>query len=396
MELNVVNARMGQGKTSAAINYINNSSGDEHFIFCTPYLSEVERIKSSCVNKEFVEPQEDPTKKEGLKKLIAENRNIVITHALFMLFDQDIRQLLLQRGYILILDETITPIESLHISQGDALSIREFLATEADEFGCVKWTQDSYTAGSLKYIRDMCFSKTLYDTGSQYVKLFPIENFRAFCQVFILTYMYESSIISLYFNLFHIEPTYWWIDGTDYTNYTFVQEKINYYCADYSQLIHICDNEKMNEIGDPVTALSKHWYQTHKDEISVLKNHLYNFFRWIAPAKSNERMWTSFKDYQHKLKGKGYTKGFIPCNLRASNEFRNKTAIAYPVNRYISPVFIRFFENKGVTVDEDGFALSEMLQFIWRSAIRDNKEINIYIPSSRMRNLLVGWINNNK
>ena len=63
------------------------------------------------------------------------------------------------------------------------------------------------------------------------------------------------------------------------------------------------------------------------------------------------------------------------------------------MNKY---TFIRFLESKGVTVDEDGFALSEMLQFIWRSAIRDNKEINIYIPSSRMRNLLVGWINNNK
>lgn len=96
------------------------------------------------------------------------------------------------------------------------------------------------------------------------------------------------------------------------------------------------------------------------------------------------------------MQGKGYTKGFIACNLRASNKFKSRTAIAYPVNRYISPVFIRFFENNGVTVDEDGFALSEMLQFIWRSAIRDNKEINIYIPSSRMRNLLVGWINNNK
>lgn len=59
-------------------------------------------------------------------------------------------------------------------------------------------------------------------------------------------------------------------------------------------------------------------------------------------------MWTSFKDYQHKLKGKGYTKGFIPCNLRASNEFRNKTAIAYPVNRYISPVFIRFLRTKAL------------------------------------------------
>ena len=36
VELNVVNALMGQGKTSAAINYINNAPIDEHFIFCTP------------------------------------------------------------------------------------------------------------------------------------------------------------------------------------------------------------------------------------------------------------------------------------------------------------------------------------------------------------------------
>jgi len=35
-----------------------------------------------------------------------------------------------------------------------------------------------------------------------------------------------------------------------------------------------------------------------------------------------------------------------------------------------------------------------MLQWIFRSSIRDNKPINIYIPSSRMRNLLVKWLNN--
>ena len=46
----------------------------------------------------------------------------------------------------------------------------------------------------------------------------------------------------------------------------------------------------------------------------------------------------------------------------------------------------------GVSVDEDGFALSEMIQFIWRSAIRDGKEITLYVPSSRMRNLLLDWL----
>ena len=38
-------------------------------------------------------------------------------------------------------------------------------------------------------------------------------------------------------------------------------------------------------------------------------------------------------------------------------------------------------------------ALSEMLQWVWRSAIRDDKPINLYIPSRRMRELLIDWIN---
>ena len=32
--------------------------------------------------------------------------------------------------------------------------------------------------------------------------------------------------------------------------------------------------------------------------------------------------------------------------------------------------------------------------FIFRSAIRDNKPINLYIPSERMRNIFKAWLNN--
>ena len=48
---------------------------------------------------------------------------------------------------------------------------------------------------------------------------------------------------------------------------------------------------------------------------------------------------------------------------------------------------------KGVSVDEDTWALSELIQWIFRSAIRENNEINVYIPSERMRNLLIEWLN---
>ena len=43
-------------------------------------------------------------------------------------------------------------------------------------------------------------------------------------------------------------------------------------------------------------------------------------------------------------------------------------------------------------MDEDAYALSVMVQWIWRSAIRDGDEIYLYIPSSRMRTLLLDWI----
>ena len=65
------------------------------------------------------------------------------------------------------------------------------------------------------------------------------------------------------------------------------------------------------------------------------------------------------------------------------------------MNRYMNPIVKNFFLQHGVAVDEDGYALSEMLQFIWRSAIRNGEEIWVYIPSIRMRNLLKQWIEEN-
>ena len=82
--------------------------------------------------------------------------------------------------------------------------------------------------------------------------------------------------------------------------------------------------------------------------------------------------------------------------MRASNEYRERTAVAYLVNKYFNPVIKNFFISKGIQVDEDGYALSEMLQFLWRSGIRDGKRITVYIPSKRMRNLLKKWIEEQK
>lgn len=47
-------------------------------------------------------------------------------------------------------------------------------------------------------------------------------------------------------------------------------------------------------------------------------------------------------------------------------------------------------------MNEDLLAVSDLLQWIWRSAIRKHnpEPINIYIPSLRMRTLLYQWLSN--
>jgi len=52
-----------------------------------------------------------------------------------------------------------------------------------------------------------------------------------------------------------------------------------------------------------------------------------------------------------------------------------------------------YFEDRRITVHEDLYALSEMIQWIWRSRIRDELPIKVFIPSERMRSLFVRWLN---
>lgn len=139
------------------------------------------------------------------------------------------------------------------------------------------------------------------------------------------------------------------------------------------------------------------WYKRNVNNVSMkrLKDNIYNYFYNTRKTKSELNLWTTFSDYKSYLKGKGYAKGFLSHTARATNDFRDRISIAYPINKFMNSYIKTFFEQNNINVDEDGFATSEMLQFIWRSAIRDKKEIWIYIPSIRMRTLLEKWINNN-
>lgn len=103
MKINVIDSIMGSGKTSAMINAIKRSSNKCKFMFITPYLTEVERVKEQCKDKNFKSPKAiDGSKTNGIKKLLINGDNIVSTHALFHQFDEEIFELIKVKEYILI------------------------------------------------------------------------------------------------------------------------------------------------------------------------------------------------------------------------------------------------------------------------------------------------------
>lgn len=393
IQINIVDAMCGIGKTSAAINYINKASEDQHFLYITPYLDEVERIIKSCPKKHFTQPHNYGSKLKDIKKLFNEGKNIVSTHALFNMFDDEVIDIVLLQNYTLIMDEVADVVEPLDISTYDLNTILNDY-TELTDGHLLKWIEPNYIGDFEKYKRLIDLNAVYYYSNTALLWMFPVKTFEAFDKIFILTYMFDAQIQRCYYDFYNLEYKYLYVCGNSLDTYYFTEEKVQYKYPDYQSLIHILDNEKMNKIGDREYSLSKSWYLRNKDNkcMQEIQNALGNYFRRIVKTPSKKNLWTTFKSHKEILSGGGYAKGFLPCNARATNAYRECTSLAYVINRYLNSIVKSFFLQQNVRVEEDDYALSELIQWIFRSAIRDGKEINLYIPSKRMRELLINWL----
>ena len=389
---------MGRGKTSAAINMINSDRG-KRYVFITPYLSEVTRIKNGC--RGFCEPIDSDgiRKLDSFKALIKDGCDVVTTHALFKILDEEATVLLSKGSYTLIIDEALECIEEVDITPYDFNNIIKNYTTYTEE-GLVYWRDDEYQ-GKYEIYKNMCVLGDIYKYGNRLYRLTPKRLFDVFSDIYVLTYMFKGSIFEKYLEMQGYEYI---MLHTMFDNgkYYFTDKSSGHKKDDLYNLINIVDNPKMNSIGKYEAGYDRHkltksWYQNRAtdEDFEAIKRHLHNFYRRMCKSQSKDNIWTTFKDYKTKLKGVGYTKGFISLNIRATNEYKDKTNVAFLVNIFINPNIRNIMYKNGVGMEDDDYALSILVQFIWRSAIRDGKAINLYIPSLRMRTLLMGWINEN-
>lgn len=390
-KIKVIDARMGRGKTSAAIEYMSKNEGVKNFLYITPYLKEVDRICESC---DFEQPDSDYTSKlSELKYLMRRRKNVASTHSLFSLLDDEALDLVQQNKYCLIVDEAIDVIHKLQITKKDTAVLLETM-TNTDDEGFLHWKDPEYK-GKFSQYKELADKGNLFVLDNVILCIMNPELLTSFSEVIMMTYLFSGQYQRAYLDYFGIEYQICGVD--DSHGFKFTDSPDAPPPIDYSRLINIVDDSKLNAVGDDKNALSKRWFENRgrdNDEVRMLRNNLNTFFRRRTSSKSTEQLWTCFKAEAPKLYGSGnrFAGSFLQLAARATNEYRSRKYLAYLLNRFIDPNIAKFFAIKGIKLDADEFALADMLQWIWRGCIRDDQPIELYIPSRRMRELLQNWI----
>lgn len=434
MEIEVIDELMGNGKTTTVLRCIENDyiTNGRKWLYCTEYLNELHTRTEENPDAAglWCFPTNDAgTKLSSFLSLVNERKGLIgITHNLLKLLatQPDAQAFMLWRGYSLYIDETISLIDVCKVKQGDFMMWLNngLIAIDSAQNGkVIRTDKEANTAGlasTFDWFEKECRSGCIHasirqsEKGTLFVPVtdhVPAGMLRKFDRVILTTYLFEGSAMHSYFKLNNITPI-----KSDIG----VQNRVT--MQQVRELLRIDDKYNRHFEGH---SLSASWYKEalagkHPKVIDLLnrtirnaaekhgcdKNHSllgYTHPTDLLPNGGKQKGFVKPERYKPQVFIKGSdgkpTKAvdrsrscFIPCNARASNEYAHKKVMIHAFNRYPNQAVKSYLEDVGFPIDQDRFALSEMVQWIWRSCIRKGEELTVIVLSERMNKLLKEWL----
>lgn len=416
--ITVFDSIMGSGKTSHIIDHMREAHAqrlftdgrDDRFIYVTPLLDEVERVQEALPEMRFKDPQPVHGRKYfHLEQLISDRENIATTHTLFKHLTHKTHEKIAAGGYTLVIDEVLTCCDVFSdLKEADRKTLFNTGMVYIEEgTKRLRWNHEDHGgyAGRFEDIMHLCDNGNLcvYGDGKVILWQFPVEFLQCFDHVFILTYLFEGSPMRAYLEAEGVHFEIVSVTGSRDQGFTPV-DWLTHSEADakakIKELVTVYEGP-LNDIGKPngrAHPFSKGWLRRQdKKAMGAIRAKVETFFKTKSKTPSTKNAWATFSDFKSDLKGKGYShkECWIPLNTKATNQYAHKTAMAYLSNRFSLPPVRQFFADQGIDVSEDVYALSEMIQVLWRTAIRNDEPVTFYIPSERMRNLFKLWLSTN-
>ena len=449
-KITVYDALCGTGKSCAAITDVKD--GTDRVVIITPLEDEMNRYVRECPRlKQPVKKYKGGGKTYSSRDLIEQGLSFVTSHELAKRWKQADYKAIKEKGYRLIIDESIETMSEYNPCSEMASDLKELqecslsprlkakfvkqlmrdmtpkdinsfvttycnvdeqtglldLKVEEDENGEPVEVKSGMWATEIELVKE---HRLAYDKG-HLIKIMPPEFLRAFTDVKILTYMFKDSPLNSYMDIYDFRWSYGYItDEMTFTDAYFLRHLNT--TADYESLVTIWDetiNKNMVKFNLPDTPKNYHKLSSTAykeklttDELKQLFKNMHNWCRNYAHLNPSQMYFTAYNcavDTSSKrcfyttlpLRRK-YEKRHLACNAKATNNYADCVGVAYLINRFSDVNVYHYCKNKGHPYNEDVFGTSEMLQVIFRSALRKGEPIDIYIPSSRMRNLLRTWL----
>ncbi|KUJ79947.1 hypothetical protein AVO44_07180 [Ruegeria profundi] len=395
----------------------------KRYLVVTPLLSECERIIRDA-RVAFMQPeviQDDPeidTKKDHLIALLEARHNVVTTHAMFNNL-ADVEKMGLLDGYEIIIDEVMSVVddgyrvkkktwEQFYVNDGYVdINPDTGLITPTDLW--VEHLEDVDDALSTSLYHAANAGRLYHLSDGINLAVMPEGLLKAGNSLTVYTYKAEGSIMFAYLKRLGLDPVH--DTGSPEIEQRFVRQA--------RELITVKDIRTLRGINLSYTSQTK----TNSKKLDELvpkalsglrRNRMSEVWlpdilittpksKWYRKGKDPKigecgELLTPFKPGPYasgsRLSPAGHTEvraTWVPNTTRGTNDYKHCTHAIYLYDQNINPSILNWFGGPKV-ISNDDYALTELIQWLWRTQVRDGYPITLFLPSQRMQELLLNWL----
>jgi hypothetical protein len=387
-----------------------NLQQDRSYLIVLPLHSEVERfLKNAPVD--LVEPVTTAEggvherKRDHLRELLLGGHSVVTTHALFTDVGYLAKEGLLL-GYDVIIDEVldvahcvtneiVTPgatARGVTMRSWKDLYLDEGFATTHPITGLVsptqKWVQKQDLPELSTKLFNMAMAESLFAVGDNVlVWELPPVLLKAVSSLTIYTFLAEGSLMAAFMRR----------NGMTFTHDRDLRSEQRFR-EQAKRLIELRDMPSINGLKFSFSGQRSMTKANHKKVSIALKNSRERLMRGVD---KNQIMITCAKDnwYDRGHRPGPFATGsrlfgdtnWVPNTTRGTNTYRHCSHLIYLWDQNLNPRVAAFLE-ANTQRHRDMYAVSELIQWVYRSGVRDSQPITLWMPSGRMRRLLNRWL----
>lgn len=400
----IVDQPCGYGKTTEMIQSLN---ADELFLVVVPLKSEVRRELDSVASLGFEEPLEemtsDRTKKSALIHLVSQRKSIVTTHKLYNEIGYLCSLGLLDEYHVIIdaVPEVVTTLATISKRSAEEFYLSTGYLSQDGTGLCSttqKWEEKKREVSDTLNPKIMASAEggNLYLTPQgTFIMALPEMLFYRCSSLTVLTYKSEGCYFRKYLDRIGVEYD---VHQSEEHEKLFREKARN--------LINFADASALQNVNFTYAKQIeiKEGSKICKKVCSALKNVRQRQFCatpltdiMVTSAKKNWRDNKAFKKGQLKLQGFAKSTGlgrvhWVANQTRGTNDYANCSHLIYLYDKHPQPPIAQWL-NASTKAFSEAYALTELIQWVWRSRIRQNEPITLYLPSPRMKRLMLDWLN---